>query len=397
VSTSGKSGNSGKQDSPINSISNALALASPGDTVLVLPGTYYEQITVPRSGTAAKPIVIKAQTPGTVVVDGADPTTKVPTKKYLLAPTSDEVGDFVWVSGITFRRAGNINGSTYAAVRTQDGWRLEDVTVEKATGDGVAILGANVTLRDVTAQDNGATGIGGTRLDDSMLLDSVMRRNNTAHFKSAGAGAKFTRTEGFLVDNVDVYDNQGPGFWFDIDNIDSVIRNSAFHDNNQVLNPDGTERITGRGLFLEISGVKGNTGVIEGFGPILVENNLAYGNDAAGITVYATAYATLRGNTLVNNPIELKDKRPTPYSIHHLTITGNSFKNAQIVADRFSISDPVGRVYLIDGNTYDNGTGPLITWNLTPYSSLSSIRSDLGFEQNGKLGSVDFTPRAQPA
>lgn len=397
VSPSGKLSNSGSQSSPVNSISQALSLASPGDTVLVLPGTYFEQITVPRSGTSAKPIVIKAQTPGTVIVDGADKKTGVPSKSYLLAPLSDTVGDFVWLSGITFRRANNLNGSTNAAIRTQDGWRVEDVVVEDVVGDGVAILGANVMLRDVTAQDNGATGISGTRMDDSLLLDSVMRRNNQAHYKSAGAGGKMTRAEALLVDNVDVYDNEGPGFWFDIDNIDCVVRNSAFHDNNAVFNPDGTERITGRGLFLEISGVKGNTGVLEGIGPILLENNLAYDNDAAGITIYATAYVTARGNTLVNNMFELKDKRPTPYSINHLTMTGNSFKNAPIFADRFSISDPVGRVYKIDGNTYDNAGGPLLLWSTTIYTSLSSIQSDLGFEQHGVLGSVSFTPRNDPA
>jgi hypothetical protein len=113
--------------------------------------------------------------------------------------------------------------------------------------------------------------------------------------------------------------------------------------------------------------------------------------------VYATAYARLRGNTIVNDSVELKDKRPFPYSIRYLTIEDNFFKNARVVADSYSVSDPAGRVYVIDRNTYDNAGGSLLRWNAVNYTSLSSIYSDLGFEQHGKLGSVSFAARTLPA
>jgi hypothetical protein len=386
VSRSGSSGGSGSASSPINSINKAMSMASPGDTVLVLPGTYAEQITVSRSGTRDKPIVLKAEQPGTVIIDGGG------NRSNLLAPQSTTSGDFIWVSGLTFRNANNGAGGYQAAVRTEDGWRFEDCTIEKVDGNGLGIFGDFVVVRNVIAQDNGVSGISGSSLDQCLLLDSVSRRNNTRVQTSEGGGGKITRSDGLLVDNLDVYDNNGPGFWFDIDNINCIVQNSSFHDNITLKKSDGSERITGRGLFLEISGVDsdGNGKVIDS-GPLLVQNNLAYNNGSAGITVYATANAHLRGNTIVNDDVELKDKRPAPYSVHDLTIENNFFKNARIVADGSSASNYSSRHYVIDGNTYDDGGGSIFSWDAKRYTSPSSIFSAMGFEKNGRLATVNVT------
>ncbi len=62
----------GTQGIPYCTISGALtARPGPGNTFLVKPGTYREQVSVPSSGSPTNPIVIQATAPG-VVVDGAD-------------------------------------------------------------------------------------------------------------------------------------------------------------------------------------------------------------------------------------------------------------------------------------------------------------------------------------
>jgi parallel beta-helix repeat protein len=278
-------------------------------------------------------------------------------------------------------------------VRTEDGWRVEDCTVEDVDGNGLGAFGTHVVIRDVIAQDNGVSGISGSHMHESLLLDSVTRRNNTNVQTSEGGGGKITRANGLLVDNLDVYQNNGPGFWFDIDNINCVVQNSRFHGNVTLKKPDGSDRITGRGLFLEISGVDSDgKGKAIDAGPLLVENNLVYDNGSAGITVYATANAHLRRNTIVNDVVELKDKRPAPYSVHDLTIVGNFFKNAKIVADGSSASNYGSRRYVIDGNTYDtNGGGTIFSWDAKRYSSPSSIFNAFGFEKTGRLGAVNVT------
>ena len=58
VSPNGKAGNPGTAEAPMKSIRSAVNKAQPGDTVKLLPGVYRENVTVRKSGTAEKPIVI---------------------------------------------------------------------------------------------------------------------------------------------------------------------------------------------------------------------------------------------------------------------------------------------------------------------------------------------------
>src|SRR5712671_1642350 len=63
----------GTPEAPYCTISSALAAHhGSGTTIVVLPGTYHEQVTVPASGVSGSPIVLQGQaSPGQpVVVDG---------------------------------------------------------------------------------------------------------------------------------------------------------------------------------------------------------------------------------------------------------------------------------------------------------------------------------------
>ena len=61
----------GTEEQPFCTISAALnKIGGPGTTILVKPGRYPEMVTVPVSGAAGNPLVIKAL--GTVTIDGAD-------------------------------------------------------------------------------------------------------------------------------------------------------------------------------------------------------------------------------------------------------------------------------------------------------------------------------------
>src|SRR5690349_20163324 len=62
----------GTQTQPYCTIGAAMAAHNgPGVTIIVMPGTYREQITVPASGAAGSPFVFQASGPG-VVIDGSD-------------------------------------------------------------------------------------------------------------------------------------------------------------------------------------------------------------------------------------------------------------------------------------------------------------------------------------
>jgi hypothetical protein len=75
VSTQGSDSNSGTSAQPFRTITRGYSLAAPGDTILVMPGTYTDYrsgwgLHLGRSGTASSPIVLRSSVPGAAVIDG---------------------------------------------------------------------------------------------------------------------------------------------------------------------------------------------------------------------------------------------------------------------------------------------------------------------------------------
>ena len=386
VAKDGNDGDAGSSSSPLRTIKTAIAKAKPGDTVRIGAGTYKEAIRVKNSGTQEKPITIEAAEKGKVTIDADN-------KGYVFTNDYPGSGKHLTIKGINFRNAANKPGQNLAAVRTTDGWTMIDCKVEDVDGAGVGVFGKNVVLHRVTARDNGCTGIGGSGFSGGMILDSTSEGNNTKKYSGSyeGGGGKFTRVKSLLVEDHEASDNNGPGIWFDGDNINITIRDSVFHDNHNLKRDDGTESIGGRGIQLEISGIDSDgNGGIEGQGPILIEDCLTYDNDNASVQVYSTSNVTLKNNTFVNDYIDLKDKRPKPWITKKLTITGNKLKDAGIVADSHTVDDWRDRDFKINGNTYDTD-GALIRWDGKSYNSISAVRSGLGFESGGKTGSVPYS------
>ena len=58
---------------PFRSISEAAAVAGPGDEVLVAPGIYREAVDPVHAGLPDQRIIYRAQKPGTAVITGAEP------------------------------------------------------------------------------------------------------------------------------------------------------------------------------------------------------------------------------------------------------------------------------------------------------------------------------------
>lgn len=62
----------GSAERPYRTINRCAQQAQPGDTCLVRRGNYRETVRPARSGTAAAPITFRAETPGTVTIDGTN-------------------------------------------------------------------------------------------------------------------------------------------------------------------------------------------------------------------------------------------------------------------------------------------------------------------------------------
>jgi hypothetical protein len=114
VSTTGNNANNGlSASSAFKTISDAANIAQPGDTVMIEPGTYREEVKVPHGGTATAPITFKAVKSGTVIIDGADPLggwTKNSGSNPVFTTAWNH--DFFWSPGVRFYGGFTTDGST---------------------------------------------------------------------------------------------------------------------------------------------------------------------------------------------------------------------------------------------------------------------------------------------
>jgi len=68
--------NPGSASHPLRTISAAAQVASAGDTVLIFPGVYRERVAPRRGGQVGRPIIYRANKPGTVIIKGSDVFTR---------------------------------------------------------------------------------------------------------------------------------------------------------------------------------------------------------------------------------------------------------------------------------------------------------------------------------
>ncbi len=359
------------------SIDAALDSASPGDHVVLKPGVYKESISVSRSGAEGKPIVLRPETPGTVTIDATGKATAL----------ISSGASYIFISGLTISGANNTEaGNHNAAIRTGDNWVMQDCIVEKHAGGGMAVTGVNTVVRRIIAQDNGRYGIGGSGGRNILVQDCITRRNNRTIGDSNGGGGKFTRLDGAVIERLQAYENGGVGLWLDINNINVTVRDSEFHDNVTIYNPDGSRKIWGDGIDIEISGMVVNKEetAVTGEGPVVLENSRFWNNEHDGILAYASRNVIIRNNTVTDDHIYIKDGGRAPWGLSKLTVTGNTITRGFIQADGAVVNDYQSKEIVLDNNTFI--TSPILyKWSGTSYRTLDAVRTALGYELEGTV------------
>lgn len=410
VSVSGNDANPGTSSAPFRTINRAAQVALAGDVVNIGDGTYQESVTIKNSGTSSAPIVFQALNRGGVVLSGG---------QYRFQPADwfggkpGTTGQFyVTIKGLIFRDYSDPNSTEYgaAAVRPFRGWRIEDCLLDRAGQTGVFIVDDNVTITRSTLQynrihalvafgkGNGATGPTDSRfvgISGLQLTDVILRGNYTSpetlDGRSSSSVIKMMATRGTLVDNIESYENNGPGLWFDADNFDYVVRNSYFHDNRS--NPGVSP---GRGLHLELS-----------WGPALVENNV-FGNNAAEAVAVSNSWGVeVRNNLFFGNRecFRISDwvnrsGSVGQYALKDVSIHHNQFKDWTLNSCINPYGDRPGGLTSSAGIGYSNILVDYNTYEPVRNSNLSGWWNDKGFldtiekvraintEMNGKIGPV---------
>ena len=150
VSPAGKDTNSGTSTgSPFKTMGKAAAVAVAGDTVYVRKGTYSESVTYSTSGTAAKPIQFIADTSGAIFGLKGNVVLKKP------GGTAATVNGS-YIRFYNFRFAAS---SVNVAWNASTGGLLDTCLCYSATGDGLQVKGATLTLNASKFYSNKDDGV----------------------------------------------------------------------------------------------------------------------------------------------------------------------------------------------------------------------------------------------
>jgi len=197
----------GSSDFPFASIQFGIDASANGDTILVQPGTYYENIDYLQKSITIGSLFLTTDNDeyiGTTIVDGNDLGSVV----EMNASSAPQ-----YLVGITIQ-----NGSAL-------------------TGGGIHAVGAVIRIYSCIIKNNTALGLeggGGIRLLDcnTIIMDSFIQSNSTSH---SGGGLNCEGNQSLSIINSTFSSNASPSFYggaIYTNNYNVIITNSTFRNNS---------------------------------------------------------------------------------------------------------------------------------------------------------------------
>ncbi|HKQ59026.1 MAG TPA: right-handed parallel beta-helix repeat-containing protein [Candidatus Eisenbacteria bacterium] len=353
------SGGPGTPSNPYCTISSAgTAHHAAGDTILVMPGTYRETVTVPGSGSSGDPFVYLAGGPG-VIVDCADNFSS-PAQWIILS------GDVYRAMSVTWSPLQVFKDGVRCSLSTAAPPSLPPNSFRYVSGEGLYV--------------NAGGGNPGAH-------ELLVGRRNSAFLASARSWV--------VIDGFEATHAEGRGIRIitGCSNI-TVIRNQVKLSNSYGIQADNSSRITieqnviSGGRFHGI----GFTGTNDGF----IRDNESYGNAdplvrrANGIYLFDADENTLSGNRLHDN--QDTGMHLTDFSVDNLAFNNRSWNNGDHGYDHLHA---VGTVHFndvssgnfkdgfsIEGDSHDTELYNCISVN----NGLTTARFDLWVNDSSLVG-----------
>lgn len=297
VSPSGQNTAAGTLAAPWKTLAHAAAKVRPGDIVEVRAGIYAEQVTLTRSGTAKAPIIFRARSGETPVIDG----TKLSTASGWLP--------LLWLQGVSHV---TIQGFELRNYYTAQKNRVPIGIFVNGSGTGVRLLDNHLHHLGTTyTGTNGgdAHGIAIYGDETSPIRDLVIRGNRLHHLKLGSSEALVLNgnVAGFLVESNTVHTSNNIG----IDAIghedtcpdpaqdaarNGIIRLNTIHGIASYGNPAYGKNHSAGGIY------------VDGGRDILIEKNTVYDCDigielASEHAGESTSAVTVRKNLVHHNRI----------------------------------------------------------------------------------------------
>lgn len=179
------------------------------------------------------------------MVIGSDPTSKVATASDLTSALHIGVKD-VTLRGFGVRRYATTAQARAAILMDPAGGVFENLVVVDNSSIGLALSGANKTVRNVVVERNGMMGMGMHEANNSVVSRSILRYNNYERFATlpVSAGVKITKSSNVKIDNNLVTDNYfASGVWFDMYSSVVKVVNNTLRDNGELqVNVEATKQ-----------------------------------------------------------------------------------------------------------------------------------------------------------
>lgn len=322
VSNSGSDANTGTLSSPFQSISTALGHTSPGDSVIVRGGKYFEKITFPNSGVQNKNITLKGYKGERPIIDGSKVTVTG------------------WVALVT------ISSIKYISL---EGFDICNITsnVFNTDPEGIAINGdshditiKNCNIYNIKNNASLANGRSGHAIlvigNGAGAISNLTITGCTVHDTQTGTSENVTlagNIDGFVFKNNKVYDTENIGIIVaGGDNLNKngdvatnyarngVISDNEFHDNTMTRTPDvwGPTRYGAISIY------------ICGGANTIVERNKVYNSDRGiGLVSESNIYATK--NIIVRNNLVYNCNRTGIYMGDYLNYTSGGTNNCYVI------------------------------------------------------------------
>jgi parallel beta-helix repeat protein len=328
----------GSQTTPFCTITAAASKSQPGDTVQVAAGTYPENVSITKSGTAAAPIVFTPAPGATVTVSGG--------------------------TGIGI----NLSTVSWVVVRGFTVTQTPDYGINASNSSNITISGNHVSFAGQPVSGENRTGIRLNNTSDSLVSGNTSDHNsdygimltsgstrdevrgnltfsNSRVFSRATAGIRLYQSPGNTVDGNVSHDNQDSGIECYPGSNNTLVYNNVVYNNGD----HGIDDLTTTGQR--------------------IISNTAYHNVTAGINVEGgSTGATVENNISVDNGI----KSPRTHSdirVEHGSTAGTTMD--------------YDLVYLTVPDT-------VLIWDSVSYSSLAAFQAATGQESHGIFADPRF-------
>jgi hypothetical protein len=255
VATTGNDGNPGTQAQPWRNIGTAVGgpkNLQPGDTVIVMPGTYTEQAWFSNGGDASGYVALRSH-----IKHGA-----------LVRPPS----------------------GTYSTINLQASYTTVDgFDVVGGSGHGIAAEASNIhhiRILNNLCHDSGGSGISCVRGEFYTIDGNICHGNSN--------------TNGFHTSGISIYQARGVAGDTTTSGFRNIVRNNVCYNNIEIsTSGDHTD---GNGIIIDDFNNTQGGGEPGGYlYPTLVENNLCFDNGSKGIQVTWSNLVTIRNNTCFHN------------------------------------------------------------------------------------------------